>query len=47
VWTGSILRPADFALAVAAFLLLQIWRVPPWLVVLLSAAAGAALAAVS
>jgi chromate transporter len=47
VWTGSILRPADFALVLAAFLLLQIWRVPPWLVVLLSAAAGAALAAVS
>lgn len=46
VWTGSIGRPADFALAVAAFLLLQIWRVPPWLVVLLSAAAGAALAAI-
>ncbi|MFI5400443.1 MAG: chromate efflux transporter [SAR324 cluster bacterium] len=44
VWTGSIARPADFALALTAFLLLQVWRVPPWLVVILSACAGAALA---
>jgi chromate transporter len=45
VWTAAILRPADFALALGAFGLLAIWRCPPWIVVLLTAAAGAALAA--
>jgi chromate transporter len=41
VWTSSIAAPSDFALALAAFLLLMFWRVPPWLVVLLAAVAGA------
>jgi chromate transporter len=45
VWTAAILRPADFALALGAFGLLAIWRCPPWIVVLLTAAVGAALAA--
>jgi chromate transporter len=45
VWTGAILRPADFVLALCAFGLLVVWRCPPWLVVLLAAGAGAALAA--
>jgi chromate transporter len=40
VWTSAIERPADFALGVTAFLLLAIWRVPPWLVVVLAAGAG-------
>jgi chromate transporter len=44
VWTAGITRPADFALAAAAFLLLYLWKTPPWLVVLLSAAGGAAIA---
>jgi chromate transporter len=38
VWT-------DFALAITAFLLLFMWQTPPWLVVVLSAAGGVALAA--
>lgn len=42
VWTAGILRPADFALAAAAFLLLYMWKTPPWLVVVLCALAGAA-----
>ena len=42
VWTGAILAPADFALAALAWLLLQVWRTPPWLVVGLCALAGAA-----
>ena len=46
VWTSAILRPVDLALALAAFGLLQVWRLPPWLVVVLTAAAGAALAEV-
>jgi chromate transporter len=41
VWTVGITSAADFALAVAAFLLLFMWQTPPWLVVILSAAAGA------
>jgi chromate transporter len=45
VWLAGILRPADFALAVVAFLLLFMWRTPPWLVVVVSALGGAAIAA--
>jgi chromate transporter len=41
VWTVGITSAADFALAVAAFLLLFMWQTPPWLVVIFSAAAGA------
>ncbi|MEH2469160.1 chromate transporter [Nitrobacteraceae bacterium AZCC 2161] len=40
VWTTGILTKADFALAAVAFLLLFLWRTPPWLVVLLCAAGG-------
>jgi chromate transporter len=44
IWTSSITRPFDFAIALVAFLLLVFWRVPPWVVVVLGAlvAAGAA-----
>ncbi|MBV9052897.1 MAG: chromate efflux transporter [Hyphomicrobiales bacterium] len=42
VWTAAILKPQDFALAVADFLLLFRWETPPWLVVLFSALVGAA-----
>lgn len=41
VWTSAIRGPLDLALALAAFGLLVFWRVPPWLVVLLAALAGA------
>ncbi len=37
VWTSAILMPADFAIAIAAFLLLAMWKAPPWLVVILGA----------
>ena len=33
VWTSGILSKADFGLAVVAFVLLLVWRTPPWLVV--------------
>ena len=39
------LAPIDVALAFVAFGALVIWRLPPWLVVLLTAAGGAAIAA--
>jgi chromate transporter len=45
VWTSAIAAPRDVALAVAAFLLLTVWKIPPWLVVVLCAAAGTVLAA--
>jgi len=43
IWTSAIHAPGDFALAVLAFGLLVIWKVPPWLVVVLSALIGAGL----
>ncbi len=42
VWTSAVLRPADFALALAGFVLLAVWRVPPLVVVALGAAGGVA-----
>jgi chromate transporter len=45
VWITGITSAADFALACVAFLLLFMWQTPPWLVVVLSALAGAAIAA--
>lgn len=45
VWTSAIRVPADFALALAAFGLLTVWKWPPWLVVVLAALAGAGLQA--
>lgn len=45
VWTAAITSAADFALASAAFLLLFMWKTPPWLVVVLCALGGAAIAA--
>ena len=45
MWLGSVLVPADFGLVLGAFLLLAGWSVPPWLVVVLGAAAASALAA--
>lgn len=43
VWTSAMHAPADFALGLADFLLLVFWKWPPWLVVVASALAGAAL----
>lgn len=45
VWTAGITGPGDFALAAGAFLLLFLWKTPPWLVVILCALGGAAIAA--
>ncbi|MGF6232287.1 chromate transporter [Inquilinus ginsengisoli] len=43
VWTSAVLAPSDFALALAGFLALTVWKAPPWTVVLGLAAAGGAL----
>lgn len=44
VWTSAILAPADFGLGLVAFGLLMFWKCPPWLVVVLTAVGGEALA---
>ena len=44
LWTSTITTPVDFAVAAGAFALLAFWHAPPWLVVLLTAIAGAAAA---
>ncbi len=44
VWVSAIHAPADFAIAIAAFLGLALWRVPPWLVVALGALAAVVVA---
>ncbi len=45
VWTGAVVRPVDFAMAVAGFVLLVVWRAPALLVVVLGAVAGIVIAA--
>lgn len=45
VWVSAIFGPADFALGVAAFLLLTMWKTPPWLVVILGALGATVIAA--
>jgi chromate transporter len=43
VWTSAVASPADFAVALAAFILLTAWKAPPWLVVAGTVLASAAL----
>jgi chromate transporter len=40
VWTSAVLSPRDFALALAGFLLLTVWKTQPWIVVVLLAVGG-------
>ncbi|MBN8959630.1 MAG: chromate efflux transporter [Rhizobiales bacterium] len=44
VWTSTVHTSADFGVALVGFVLLTAWRAPPWIVVVLSAAAGTAMA---
>ena len=44
VWTSGITDAGDFALGVIAFLLLFMWKTPPWLVVAFCALGGAVIA---
>jgi chromate transporter len=44
VWTSSVLEPKDFAIAIAAFGLLALWKAPPWAVVVFAALAAEAVA---
>ncbi len=45
VWTSAVLNPADFAIAAAGFAALVVWRAPPLVVVILTAAVGVILGA--
>ena len=40
MWTSAIGDARDFAMGLVAFLLLAVWKVPPWLVVILGALAA-------
>ena len=40
VWTSAIFQPQDFVLALVALVALMFWKLPPWLVVVGSGAAG-------
>ena len=43
VWVSAVLTPRDFAAALAGFLLLTVWRAPPWAVILVLVPTGIAL----
>ena len=47
VWTSAIESTTDFGLAIGALGLLMLWKLPPWLVVILTAGSSAALAALA
>ena len=47
VWTSSVKTSGDFAIALVGFVLLTVWRAPPFLVVIISAIGGVALALIS
>ncbi|SRR5690606_23608420 len=40
VWTSAIVGPYEFALAVTCFVLLMVWKAPPWSVVIVAAFGG-------
>lgn len=44
VWTSAVLSPRDFAVALAGFILLTVWKCPPWIVVALTAVGSMGLA---
>jgi len=44
VWTSAVLDVRDAGVALAGFVLLTLWKAPPWIVVILSAVAGVLLA---
>ena len=45
LWSSAIRGPADFGLALVAFLMLTFWKLPPWLVVVVTATGAALMAA--
>lgn len=47
LWTTTVLLPADFALAAVLFLLLHIWKSPPWAIVAAGALGGSLIYAIA
>lgn len=45
VWTSAVLGPRDFGLALFGFALLTVWKLPPWVVVLVCGLGGMVLGA--
>ena len=43
IWSQTVHEPSDFGVVVVAFVLLTVWKRPPWQVVLIGAIAGATL----
>jgi chromate transporter len=43
--TIAVVAAADFSLAIVCLALLVLWKIPPWLVVVVAAIAGAGIAA--
>ncbi|MCY4368891.1 MAG: chromate efflux transporter [bacterium] len=46
LWSSAILGPEDFGLALVALGLLAFWKLPPWMVVIVTAAGGGLLATI-
>lgn len=46
VWTSAITGPEGFALALVGFVLLTVWKVAPWIVVVISAVGGLVMGAI-
>ena len=46
VFTSAVIGPGSFALALTCFLLLMVWKLPPWAVVIVAAIGGALMGAV-
>jgi chromate transporter len=44
IWTSAIHTARDFGLALTGFILLTIWKLPPWIIVIFSAGGAVALA---
>lgn len=44
LWTSSVKGAADFSLAAALFVMLTVWKLPPWMAVVAGAAGGQLLA---
>lgn len=47
VWTSAVQTPQDFAVALTAFAMLTLWKLPPWRVVIFTALAGAGMAVIN
>ena len=40
LWTSTINHTSDFGLAMTGFILLTVWKIPPWMIVIISVSGG-------